>query len=548
MHLTSPQLEVTTSKNSTQLPTPDLEPFVQNHHYPLRRLQRMVGNQVVQRLLQPPIDQEKEGANMPSFHKAAQHGLSGNVSRLPFLETIQRSFAPHDITAIRAYSDKPAKNANEEMGSLAYTMGTSIAFKQPPDLYTAAHEAAHVVQQQAGLQIPGGIGQTNDVHEQHANTVAEAVVKGQSASSLLDQYIGNNAASSNLLQFQPDPRSERYEAAQQGLPQADVAQPAGAGMAHIGRCSLRSGIMQWSLVPRVGYVNARIEFVPNATIAAASRTISFIQTIASYQTTGGFAGIGTTTWATRTEVDASGGSDPFYGAQWDAVSGHWGDEPIATQARPGDYEGAGGPREGSRPFTTSTGSAILNDSPMLQMDEAKQFETVVVVVETGEVLGSLSWNIQRWGAPSLWGLLGPGSSTIVRRADCREGASSGFQGVVDDFYRDRWQMITLYGFAAGSADLPAAHAQLDSVVTRLNEDTNLRAVVGGAATQDEPNPSSLSRSRAETVRAYLVSQGIASTRIKIEAYGADWARTPTTEAGAAQANRRVQIRLYRPRT
>ncbi|MEO1271892.1 MAG: DUF4157 domain-containing protein, partial [Myxococcota bacterium] len=44
------------------------------------------------------------------------------------------------------------------MGSLAYATGHTVAFKQSPDLHTAAHEAAHVVQQRAGaVQLKGGI-------------------------------------------------------------------------------------------------------------------------------------------------------------------------------------------------------------------------------------------------------------------------------------------------------------------------------------------------------------------------------------------------------
>jgi len=191
--------------------------------------------------------------------------------------------------------------------------------------------------------------------------------------------------------------------------------------------------MEWSLEPRVGYVNARIEFTPNSKVASKGRTISFIQTVSSTQTSGGFAGIGSTTWKTRSEVDVLPGErDPFYGAQWDTGIGSWRDEPNSTQLRPGDYEGQGEEREGSRPFTSSTPSAVINDSPMLLMNQNKQFETVAVVVEAGQVLGSLSWSIQRRSAPDLWGLLGPDSSTIVRWAHCTEGASRGFQAVVEN--------------------------------------------------------------------------------------------------------------------
>jgi hypothetical protein len=123
----------------------------------------------------------------------------------------------------------------------------------------------------------------------------------------------------------------------------------------------------------VGYVNVRIEFTPNPTVAGASKTISFIQTVSETLTTGGFLGIGSTTWPSRTQVDVlPGESDPFFGAKRNSAIGQWGDEPSSKQVRPGDYQGQGAPREGSRPFIASAaGSAVLNDSPMLQINQTK---------------------------------------------------------------------------------------------------------------------------------------------------------------------------------
>jgi outer membrane protein OmpA-like peptidoglycan-associated protein len=155
------------------------------------------------------------------------------------------------------------------------------------------------------------------------------------------------------------------------------------------------------------------------------------------------------------------------------------------------------------------------------------------------VLGRLSWNIQRWRA----GFLDQGSSTTVRRAACVEDASAEFSSVVESFYSASG-MVILDGFAAGSADLPATHAQrLGPIVDRLRREPARRVIVGGAATQDELNPAALSRSRAERAKTYLVGQGIAESRIDVEAYSSDWARTPVTSPGAAQANRRVQITI-----
>src|SRR5690606_17781893 len=59
------------------------------------------------------------------------------------------------------------------------------AFRGAPDLHTAAHEAAHVVQQRAGVALAGGVGQAGDAYEQHADAVAERVLRGESAVELL---------------------------------------------------------------------------------------------------------------------------------------------------------------------------------------------------------------------------------------------------------------------------------------------------------------------------------------------------------------------------
>ena len=60
-----------------------------------------------------------------------------------------------------------------------------MAFGGAPDLRTAAHEAAHVVQQRGGVQLSAGVGKTGDVYERHADAVADRVVQGRSAEDLL---------------------------------------------------------------------------------------------------------------------------------------------------------------------------------------------------------------------------------------------------------------------------------------------------------------------------------------------------------------------------
>jgi hypothetical protein len=100
---------------------------------------------------------------------------------------------------------------------------------------------------------------------------------------------------------------------------------------------------------------------------------------------------------------------------------------------------------------------------MLQVQQSEQFETAPVVVETGQVLGSLSWNIQRW----VGGFFNETSSTIVRCANCQEGASADFSSALEQFYGSDG-LVVVDGFAAGSAELPATHQQrLAPILARL---------------------------------------------------------------------------------
>jgi len=79
-------------------------------------------------------------------------------------------------------------------------------------------------------------------------------------------------------------------------------------------------------------------------------------------------------------------------------------------------------------------------------------------------------------------------------------------------------------FGAGSAELPAgADATLKDMAQRMNADESLRLQVVAYAegTADQASQARrLSLSRALTVRSYLISQGVRSTRIDVRALGA----------------------------
>jgi len=83
---------------------------------------------------------------------------------------------------------------------------------------------------------------------------------------------------------------------------------------------------------------------------------------------------------------------------------------------------------------------------------------------------------------------------------------------------------------------------LDETVSLLRDEPRVSVVLAGYADAKESGAMKLSRNRAAAVRAYLVSHGIAASRINIEGFGAsDPVASNATAEGRAQ-NRRVEIR------
>ncbi len=134
---------------------------------------------------------------------AAARGVEGSGGALPHGEVIQRSFGRHDVGGIGAHVGGKAAGAAEAIGAEAYATGDRVAFRQGPTLHTAAHEAAHVVQQRAGVSLLGGVGEVGDPYEQHADQVADAVVAGRSAESLLDDAPGGGGGGGIQRQATP---------------------------------------------------------------------------------------------------------------------------------------------------------------------------------------------------------------------------------------------------------------------------------------------------------------------------------------------------------
>jgi len=128
-----------------------------------------------------------------AVQKVAAAGVQGGGSQLPHASEIQAAFGHHDVGSIDSHVGGAAGAANRAMGAEAYATGNQVAFESAPDLHTAAHEAAHVVQQRAGNSPSGGVSTPGDSLEHNADAAADAVTSGRSAEGLLDSVASPGA-------------------------------------------------------------------------------------------------------------------------------------------------------------------------------------------------------------------------------------------------------------------------------------------------------------------------------------------------------------------
>jgi hypothetical protein len=130
---------------------------------------------------------------------AAARGIDTPTGALPHRDTVQAAFGRHRIDHVHAHAGADAAATADEMHAEAYAVGDHIVFGGAmPTLHTVAHEAAHVVQQRAGVARKGG--GDMDAFERHADAVADAVVAGRSAEALLDEVAGGGASPAPTVQ------------------------------------------------------------------------------------------------------------------------------------------------------------------------------------------------------------------------------------------------------------------------------------------------------------------------------------------------------------
>ncbi len=144
----------------------------------------------------------------PGVIESARGGFAGNATELPHRKEIEQSYGV-DLSHVQAYTG--AKDACANLGAEAYTQGSRVAFaSDKPSLELAAHEAAHVVQQQKGVHLKGNAGQAGDAHEQEADAAAARAASGDSARDLLSAGDGGAHAEDGPVQRYTLPGEDPY--------------------------------------------------------------------------------------------------------------------------------------------------------------------------------------------------------------------------------------------------------------------------------------------------------------------------------------------------
>jgi hypothetical protein len=309
--------------------------------------------------------------------EAAERGTGGVGAPYPFRAQIQSGFGRHDIGHLHAHTGSRAAAAARAIGARAFAYGDRVAFDGAPDLHTAAHEAAHVVQQRAGVQLKDDQGRPGDAFEQHADAVADRIVRRQSAEALLDTVNASRAAAVQRRVVQ------RKETTKYGDFDTDKYDTLGSAGSEYG-------------------VDIVLTFDPGKNVDA--KKIGLTQTVRSV--TGGVAvaieparhkrlvpsGTGAGREIDRTTMGAY--ANPLYAADAPAKTDKLGDTPtVASWGQHGwNYTDKAG--------TPQHEKAILKDKPTTSersKNRSRIFETAALAVEgaqSGTYMGSVEWGWQ----------------------------------------------------------------------------------------------------------------------------------------------------------
>ncbi|HEX6369491.1 MAG TPA: DUF4157 domain-containing protein [Longimicrobium sp.] len=109
----------------------------------------------------------------------------------PLTRDAMESRFSHDFSHVRVHADGRAARAAFLMDARAFTTGDHVVFgagefapQTDAGRRLLSHELTHVVQQRAGVQRAGEVGEAGDPFERHAEAVAERISRGGAVRSL----------------------------------------------------------------------------------------------------------------------------------------------------------------------------------------------------------------------------------------------------------------------------------------------------------------------------------------------------------------------------
>jgi hypothetical protein len=166
-----------------------------NQVHSILHLQRTIGNQTVQRLIESVTQQREQDTSEDDAIAQRIKAAAGSGRRLdPDIKRRLNEGLGADLSNARVHTDGEADRLAQSLNALAFTSGQDIFFRdgayEPTSergMRLLAHEAAHVAQQAAGpvagSPAPGGVSISNpsDGFEQAATRAADAVVGGAPA-------------------------------------------------------------------------------------------------------------------------------------------------------------------------------------------------------------------------------------------------------------------------------------------------------------------------------------------------------------------------------
>jgi hypothetical protein len=156
----------------------------------IARLQRMVGNRAVQRLLaqRAPAVGEEGGEAPEPVQAAIEAARGGGVPLEAKINKQVGGALGADFSHVRVHSDRQSDDLNQSLSARAFTTGSDIFFRQgeyAPATTSGqrllAHELTHVLQQGAGkankVQTKLTVGPAGDAYEQEAEATADQVMR-----------------------------------------------------------------------------------------------------------------------------------------------------------------------------------------------------------------------------------------------------------------------------------------------------------------------------------------------------------------------------------